>query len=165
MVCGLHCRHSWGVENVKGTQRNNETDWHKDCNRTQQHHWHSVCFQPKRRGEASNIQKAFQKVFVQSSIANSSSDWAPSDSKMLLRYTSLICRKEELSVHLLKSQSQDCGSSWTGKCRASWAVKKGSSKQGSEQMKEKVEGSQVSKTNKNRRGSRSQKRQVTSQPG
>lgn len=38
------------IENVKVTQRNNENDWHKDCNKTQQHHWHLVCFQPKRRG-------------------------------------------------------------------------------------------------------------------
>lgn len=38
------------MENVKGTQRNNGNDWHKDCSKTQQPHWHSVGFQAAGRG-------------------------------------------------------------------------------------------------------------------
>lgn len=37
-------------------------------------------------------------------------------------------------MHSLKSQSLGCGSSWTGKCKAPWTVKKGRGKQSSEQI-------------------------------
>lgn len=66
---------------MKEPQRNNENDWHEDCNETQQHHWHFVCFQLKRRGEPATYKGLLKKVFVQSSSAKSQGDWAPNDFK------------------------------------------------------------------------------------
>lgn len=53
---------------MKEPQRNNENDWHEDCNKTQQHHWHLVCFQLKRRGEPAAYKRLLKRCLSKAAV-------------------------------------------------------------------------------------------------
>lgn len=56
------------MENVKGTQRNNGSDWHKDCNKTRQPHWHSGGFRAAKRGEPAVHKSLLKRCLPQGAV-------------------------------------------------------------------------------------------------
>lgn len=151
MVCGLHCRHSWGHGKCES---HTKKQWKWLAQRLQQDSAAPLALgllSAKEEGGACRIQKPIEKVFARRSSAKTRLDWAPADlwtsRKELWRYTCPIYRKKELRGSCLTSHSQGYGSGWTGKfwikgdlledLKAPWTVeKKDSRKQSSEQTKE-----------------------------
>lgn len=145
------------MENGRATQRNNGNDWHKDRNKTQQHRWHFVCFQPERRGSLPHTKAYWKGVCPKKrcqDLVRLGSSWLKDLKRGVteLNFTDLQKGGPMIRECLLRKHSQGCGSGWTGKFRIkdllkdlkeSWTVKN-SGKHWAEQTK-KVKGSKFLK--------------------
>lgn len=109
------------MENVKGTQRNNGNDWHKDCNKTQQPHWHSVGFQAARRGEPAVHKSLLKRCLSKGAVPSLPSaglqlTWRPQERGYPDRLHSSAERRS-WGGHSGKSHSQGYGSGQMEKFR------------------------------------------------